>query len=219
MHQKQCISLLLSGALFASLCTGCSQTTMEHHFFTDTVTETEINTEVVEQAITPKIEELQKILGDIKLEVFLQSDGAAGYVPGTGMSEEFTNSYIEEYSQNKTVTSKNLKTMIETINNHQFGAGQYVFCCGAPYDELSLRDFMSGTEGAIEQLCVAFQNLKASDADALESLKEKLKKLKEEKNMELYLSLTVQGLHHSKDDKYYIIAQLTTSGGGILAWK
>lgn len=219
MYVKKSISLLLSGALFASLYTGCSQTTMEHHFFTDTVTETEINTEVVENAITPKIEELQEILGDIKLEVFLQSDGVVGYVPGTGTSEEVTDLYIEMASQNKAVTSQNLETMIEKICSHQFGTGQYIFCCGDPYNELSLSDFMSGTEGAIEQLYVAFQDLKASDADALETLKEKLKTLKEEKNKELYLILIVQGLHYSKDDRYYIIASLMTMQKGALTWK
>ena len=52
---------------------------MEHHFFTDTVTETEINTEVV-GAYLPKIDELQTFLSSkgIELEVLLNSDGIAG---------------------------------------------------------------------------------------------------------------------------------------------
>ena len=101
MYVKKSISLLLSGALFASLCTGCSQTTVEHHFFTDTVTETEINTEVVENAITPKIEELQEILGDIKSVVDLYAANGSAYdIPGVGPSFDWTDIIINEAQNN-----------------------------------------------------------------------------------------------------------------------
>ena len=78
MHQKQCISLLLSGALFASLCTGCSQTTLEHHFFTDTETETEYITPIEWFDVTGELQELENLLKDheIQLATHLSSNAA-----------------------------------------------------------------------------------------------------------------------------------------------
>ena len=79
MYVKKSISLLLSGALFASLCTGCSQTTMEHHFFTDTETETEYITPIEWFDVTVKLQELENLLKKhgIQLVTHLSSQQAA----------------------------------------------------------------------------------------------------------------------------------------------
>lgn len=78
MYVKKSISLLLSGALFASLCTGCSQTTMEHHFFTDTETETEYITPIEWFDVTVKLQELENLLKkhEIQLVTHLSSHAA-----------------------------------------------------------------------------------------------------------------------------------------------
>lgn len=161
MYVKKSISLLLSGALFASLYTGCSQTTMEHHFFTDTVTETEINTEVVENAITPKIEELQEILGDIKLVVDLYAANGSAYdIPGVGPSFDWTDIIINEAQNNGRVSSEKLEALTYL---------PYVFLCDAePYEnEITLNQYMSGMEKALEDLCVAFRDVGEEKMDWL----------------------------------------------------
>ena len=78
MYVKKSISLLLSGALFASLCTGCSQTTMEHHFFTDTETETEYITPIEWFDVTGELQELENLLKkhEIQLVTYLSSNAA-----------------------------------------------------------------------------------------------------------------------------------------------
>lgn len=211
MYVKKSISLLLSGALLASLCTGCSQTTMEHHFFTDTVTETEINTEVVENAITPKIEELQEILGDdLKLEVDVRSDGGMSLSTPTGSQDELEglgNMYIEMSLD--TVVSP--EALANGIQNPLLGAIILCFICGGPYDnEIKLSDLMLGTENAIEQLCGAFEEL---DTESLEALKTELKPGKD------ILTLTIMGYRHSERNQYYIVAMLASVEGGNMVWK
>ena len=117
---------------------------MEHHFFTDTVTETEINTEVVEDAITPKIEELQEILGDIKLVVDLYAANGSAYdIPGVGPSFDWTDIIINEAQNNGRVSSEKLEALTYL---------SYVFLCDAePYEnEITLNQYMSGMEKALE---------------------------------------------------------------------
>ena len=211
MYVKKSISLLLSGALLASLCTGCSQTTMEHHFFTDTVTETEINTEVVENAITPKIKELQEVLGDdLKLEVGVLSDEDISLSAPTGSQDELEglgNMYIEMSLD--TVVSP--ETLANGIQNPLLGAIILCFSCGGPYDnEIKLSDLMRGTENAIEQLCDAFEGLNPESLDALKT------ELKPGKDI---LTLQISGYHHSERDQYYIVAVLAPLRGGNVAWK
>ena len=216
MYVKKSISLLLSGALFASLCTGCSQTTMEHHFFTDTVTETEINTEVVENAITPKIEELQEILGDIKLEVKLRSDGIEGTGVPTGLPEIINNELIDE-SLKTIMSSDELSNGIKKyIESPSSTLTIVCFNCGNTegYEEaIGLNDFISGTKFAVEQLCNTFEEV--DDKDFLKSFKLAL----DENEDNPYLLLTVEGLYHTEKDKYYMIAILNSAEKGTLVLK
>ena len=187
---------------------------MEHHFFTDTVTETEINTEVVEQAITPKIEELQEILGDdLKLEVGVLSDGGMSLSAPTGSQDELEAAreiYIKhiESSLDTVVSSK---TLANGIQNPLLGPIILCFSCGSPYDnEIKLSDLMRGTENAIEQLCDAFEGLKPESLEALKT------KLKPGKNI---LTLQIFSYHHSENDQHYIVAVLALMPGGNVAWK
>ena len=216
MYVKKSISLLLSGALFASLCTGCSQTTMEHHFFTDSVTETEINTEVVENAITPKIKELQEVLGDdLKLEVGVLSDediSLSAPVGSQDTSEAAREIYIK-YIESSLGTVVSSKTLANGIQSPFLGSIILCFSCGGPYDnEIKLSDLMAGTENAIEQLCDAFEGLNPESLDALKT------NLKRGKNI---LTLQISGYHHSESeyDQYYIVAVLAPLEGGNVAWK
>lgn len=216
MYVKKSISLLLSGALLASLCTGCSQTTMEHHFFTDSVTETEINTEVVENAITPKIKELQEVLGDdLKLEVGVRSDGGISLSAPTGSQDELEAArkiYIQ-YIESSLNTKVSPETLANGIQNLLLGPIPIILCfsCGSPYDnEIKLSDLMRGTENAIEQLCGAFEEL---DTKSLEALKTKLKPGKN------ILTLQIFSYHHSENDQHYIVAVLALMPGGNVAWK
>ena len=212
MYVKKSISLLLSGALFASLCTGCSQTTMEHHFFTDTVTETEINTEVVENAITPKIKELQEVLGDdLKLEVGVRSDGGISLSAPGGSQGDLENA--REFFIKQIESSLDTKVSPETLANGIQNPLPIILCfsCGGTYDnEIKLSDLMRGTENAIEQLCDAFEGLKPKSLEALKT------KLKPGKNI---LTLQIFSYHHSENDQHYIVAVLALMPGGNVAWK
>ena len=214
MYVKKSISLLLSGALFASLYTGCSQTTMEHHFFTDTVAETEINTEVVENAITPKIKELQEVLGDdLKLEVGVRSDGGISLsAPGGSQGDlEDAREFFIKHIESSLGTVVSSKTLANGIQNPLLGPIILCFSCGGLYDnEIKLSDLMRGTENAIEQLCDAFEGLEPESLEALKT------KLKPGKNI---LTLQIFSYHHSENDQHYIVAVLALMPGGNVAWK
>lgn len=206
MHQKQCISLLLSGALFASLCTGCSQTTMEHHFFTDSVTETEINTEVV-GANLPEIEELQNIFNNngIKLNVYLCSNSAyvsAGFAGGGATPTDGTDALVL-LAQQIQVTSETLSDGIE--------AGMYVFNCGDPHGENNLTILLSDTQNAINKLCNAFEELQ--DDDGL------IKELTEVDKLNPNWYLLLSEFPYSQDNKYYFVAVLARESEGTINWK
>lgn len=207
MYVKKSISLLLSGALFASLCTGCSQTTMEHHFFTDTVTETEINTEVV-GANLPEIEELQNFLStqDIKLEVFLYSETvavSAGGAGGGAIPEDQTEMMINQSPNTEVIST----TLSEAFKNRSLF---YLFRCGGPYEENELTTFLSDTKEAIDKLHVAFKGLSENDFTNL-----KTQLAGDESN----LVLSVYGLHSSTDGQYYVVALLQNAGKGWIDWK
>ena len=110
MYVKKSISLLLSGALFASLCTGCSQTTMEHHFFADTETETEYITPINEIDVTTKIIELENLLTkhEIELEVYL----SPSILPNDGLP--FGGSFLfDDSRQYSDITKANLVEEID----------------------------------------------------------------------------------------------------------
>ena len=207
MHRKQCISLLLSGALFASLCTGCSQTTMEHHFFTDTDTVTEQVTEVVENSITPKIKELEEILGDdFEFDVVLSPDMSAFTVS----DPNFASAYLKQCLVDE-VTSETLANWILKKNAYL----SYAFYCGESDDEIGLSEFLKGVNCALDKLCDIFGDL---DEDARSALKNHLLESGVTKSPQ-YLQLGVGIYKDSGDDKYYIVALLQGASGGTLAWK
>ena len=206
MYVKKSISLLLSGALFASLCAGCSQTTMEHHFFTDTETETEINTEVV-GANLPEIEELQNFLStqDIKLEVSLYSGMVASAVNLSFATPE------EMITQSNTeVTSAALS---EAFKDRSLF---YLFRCGDPHEKNELTTFLSDTKNAINKLHVAFKGLSEDD---FTNLKKQLAEDEGSLVLESNLSLSVYGLHNSADGQYYVVALLLNGGQKWVEWK
>lgn len=207
MYVKKSISLLLSGALFASLYTGCSQTTMEHHFFTDTVTETEINTEVV-GAYLPKIDELQTFLSSkgIELEVFLYSETVAVSAGGAGsgaIPEDQTEMMINQSPNTEVIST----TLSEAFKKRSLF---YLFRCGGPYEENELTTFLSDTKEAIDKLHVAFKGLSENDFTNL-----KTQLAGDESN----LVLSVYGLHSSTDDQYYVVALLQNARKGWIDWK
>ena len=206
MYVKKSISLLLSGALFASLYTGCSQTTMEHHFFTDTVTETEINTEVV-GANLPEIEELQNFLStqDIKLEVSLYSGMVASAV---NLSFATPEAMITQ--SNTEVTSAALS---EAFKDRSLF---YLFRCGDPHEKNELTTFLSDTKNAINKLHVAFKGLSEDD---FTNLKKQLAGDEGSLVLEHNLSLSVYGLHNSADGQYYVVALLLNGGQTWVEWK
>ena len=145
MYVKKSISLLLSGALFASLYTGCSQTTMEHHFFTDTETETEYITPINEIDVTTKIIELENLLAkhDIELEVRLSPSILPSGNPPLLGSLIFDDS--RKYSD---ITKTNL---VEEIDDFIAKEQQHIFAC---YTEESPVKY-----DAYDYLKVVLQNL------------------------------------------------------------
>lgn len=201
MYVKKSISLLLSGALFASLCTGCSQTTMEHHFFTDTETVTEQVTEVVENSITPKIKELEEILGDdFEFDVALSPDMLA-----LNLSDPDTTSAYLKYCLVDDVTSETLSEWIEKRVNLS-----YAFYCGESDDEIGLNEFLNGVNCALDKLCDIFgDNL---DEEARSTLKA-------HSSSSGGLQLMVSTYEDSDASKYYIVALLQCASGGNLVWK
>ena len=145
MYVKKSISLLLSGALFASLCTGCSQTTMEHHFFTDTETEIEYITPINEIYVTTKITELESLLAghDIELEVRLSpSILPNGDLPLLGSL------IFDDSRQYSDITKANL---VEEIDDFIAKEQQHIFAC---YTEESPVKY-----DAYDYLNVVLQNL------------------------------------------------------------
>lgn len=206
MYVKKSISLLLSGALFASLCTGCSQTTMEHHFFTDTDTVTEQVTEVVENSITPKIKKLEEILGDdFEFDVVLSPDMSAFTVSDPNLAS----AYLKQCLVDK-VTSETLANWIE--KNAYLS---YAFYCGESVDKIGLSEFLKGVNCALDKLCDIFGDL---DEDARSALKNHLLTSGFNESPQ-YLQLGV-GIYKDNDaNKYYIVALLQGAGEVTLAWK
>ena len=139
MYVKKSISLLLSGALFASLCTGCSQTTMEHHFFTDTKTETEYITPINEIDVTTRITELENLLAKygIELEVHL----APSIMP--------FNTKLDPSMKYSSINKKDLCHEIEVNTNST--ARHYIFACYTKPEPLKY--------DAYDYLNVVLQNL------------------------------------------------------------
>ena len=210
MYVKKSISLLLSGALFASLCTGCSQTTMEHHFFTDTDTVTEQVTEVVENSITPKIKKLEEILGDdFEFDVVLSPYTSVSTVSDP-VSSKLNSPFLSSCLVDK-VTSETLSDWILKKNAYL----SYAFYCGEYDDEIGLNEFLNGVNCALDKLCNIFDNL---DETARSALKNHLLTSGFNESPQ-YLQLGV-GIYKDNDaNKYYIVALLQGAGEVTLAWK
>ena len=210
MYVKKSISLLLSGALLASLCTGCSQTTMEHHFFTDTDTVTEQVTEVAESSITPKIKELEEILGDdFEFDVVL-SPYTSVLTVSDPVSSKLTSVFLNSCLVDE-VTSKTLSDWILEKDAYL----SYAFYCGESDDEIGLSEFLNGVNCALDKLCDIFRDL---DEKARSELKEHLLTSGINKSPQ-YLQLGVGIYKDSDANKYYIVALLQGASGGTLAWK
>lgn len=145
MYVKKSISLLLSGALFASLCTGCSQTTMEHHFFTDTKTETEYITPINEIDVTTRITELENLLAKhgIELEVHL----APSIMPNdNGLP---FNTKLDPSMKYSSINKEDLCHEIKEVTNST--ARHYIFACYTEPEPLKY--------DAYDYLNVVLQNL------------------------------------------------------------
>ena len=72
MRVKKWITLLLSGAILAGSLAGCSRTIIEHQFHTDTVTNTEIVTDIIEIPNTMFSSELEDFFAEhgVKLSTY-----------------------------------------------------------------------------------------------------------------------------------------------------
>lgn len=146
MYVKKSISLLLSGALFASLYTGCSQTTMEHHFFTDTKTETEYITPINEIDVTTRITELENLLAKhgIELEVRL----APSIMPNNNGLP--FNTKLDPSMKYSSINKEDLCHEIKEVNTNST-ARHYIFACYTEPEPLKY--------DAYDYLNVVLQNL------------------------------------------------------------
>lgn len=151
MYVKKSISLLLSGALFASLCTGCSQTTMEHHFFTDTETETEYITPIEWFDVTVKLQELENLLKkhEIQLVTHLSSN-AAPFSSGTNTT---------------TTTTELTKESLLNISQPTVQAIYYNYFTEIGEQEPGTYEYLSGVLTQIESLYNIFNTLIADEWD------------------------------------------------------
>lgn len=155
MYVKKSISLLLSGALFASLCTGCSQTTMEHHFFTDTETETEYITPIEWFDVTVKLQELENLLKKhgIQLVTHLSSN-AAPFSLGTNTT---------------TTTTELTKESLLNISQPTVQAIYYNYFTEIGEQEPGTYEYLSGVLTQIESLYNIFNTLTADEWNKFKS--------------------------------------------------
>ena len=155
MYVKKSISLLLSGALFASLCTGCSQTTMEHHFFTDTETETEYITPIEWFDVTVKLQELENLLKkhEIQLVTYLSSN-AAPFSWGTNTT---------------TTTTELTKESLLNISQPTVQAIYYNYFTEIGEQEPGTYEYLSGVLTQIESLHNIFNTLTTGEWNKFKS--------------------------------------------------
>ena len=189
MYVKKSISLLLSGALFASLCTGCSQTTMEHHFFTDTETETEYITPINEIDVTTKITELENLLAyhEIEFETYLSLS------PLT----------IAQTKNGDGITKENLLSNLEFVES-LYGM---ILCCHSEQvdSEYELYDFIAMVLQNLDSLYNALDNFGDDDW-------EQLKNALGEESLGVMMHQIRSGT--GKNTKYYV--ETCIGQGGIL---
>lgn len=155
MYVKKSISLLLSGALFASLCTGCSQTTMEHHFFTDTETETEYITPIEWFDVTGELQELENLLKkhEIQLVTYLSSN-AAPFSAGNNTT---------------TTTTELTKESLLNISQPTVQAIYYNYFTEIGEQEPGTYEYLSGVLTQIESLHNIFNTLTTDEWNKFKS--------------------------------------------------
>ena len=199
MYVKKSISLLLSGALFASLCTGCSQTTLEHHFFTDTETETEYITPINEIDVTTEIlTKLEDKLAEHKIEFEVYLASSFMFDMNFGGS-----SYLWKRDQDMTyssITKDSLKSEIEKFSKDK--SREYIFACYTKEETVEY--------DAYDYLNVALKNLKDL-YNALDTFDEAdWNNLQTALGEETLTFSVLRGFTDSAKSKYVIETSLTT---------
>ena len=187
MYVKKSISLLLSGALFASLCTGCSQTTMEHHFFTDTETETEYITPIEWFDVTGELQELENLLKkhEIQLVTYLSSN-AAPFSWGTNTT---------------TTTTELTKESLLNISQPSSQGIYYNYFTEIGEQEPGTYEYLSGVLTQIESLYNIFNTLIEDEWDDFES-----------KLLNAKFGLMIHGYQPSNSTMYYFNTCLCNGG-------
>lgn len=170
MYVKKSISLLLSGALFASLCTGCSQTTMEHHFFTDTETEIEYITPINEIDVTTKITELENLLADheIELEVHLSPN-----IQPNDDNSPFGSMKLDPDMTYSSINKEDLCNEIEEVNKEVNTKSTTIFACYTKPKPLKY-DAYDYLKVVLQNLDGLYQALREFDDNNWNDLKEAL---------------------------------------------
>ncbi|OUN74578.1 hypothetical protein B5G12_05440 [Faecalibacterium sp. An58] len=71
MQVKKCMALLLTGMLSVSALSGCNRTIIEHQFHTNTETNTEYITEIIESGSPIEIQNLEKLLNEHGIKLII----------------------------------------------------------------------------------------------------------------------------------------------------
>lgn len=170
MQVKKCMALLLFGTILTSLLSGCRQTTIDHHFLTDSEIDTEYVTEIIMSESAQKIQELEDYLNskDIQLNAqIIPSSHLNIWVP-TGSPPEPP--YMLGDPNVKTMTTEDLKNYINKKNT----IIAFLFSEALTEDEMqemTMSQFINEILRQIDVYSSAFQGL---DEPTLNKLKEYL---------------------------------------------
>ena len=170
MNAKKCIALLLFGTILASLLSGCRQTTIDHHFFTDSEIDTEYVTEIIMSESAQKIQDLEDFLNskDIQLNAQISPSLIDVWVP-TGPQPE--GPFLLGDPNIKTMTTEELKTNISEANKPPISSQIAVLSSEAitedEMQEMTMSQFINEILRQIDIYVSAFQGLDETSLDKL----------------------------------------------------
>ena len=159
MSTRKYTFALLAASFFICLLSGCSRTVIEHQFYTESITDTEYVTELVQSSVMEEYQKLKALFKSHDLELYMQ---ILYDFPANDVLESSINSY--ENWKNPEPTDELLKIMLNTEQNTRT---LYIKECSN-----SIGDYITEWRNAAEQIYTAL-NMYANE-DTWNALKQEL---------------------------------------------